>query len=192
MNWTKLKVVRYFFIYTHFIVPKNLSMPMDRAYLTCSYSLRVMNSQQKNPYSSFMCKICTPTKNCPALLRQSISIPTMHTTQPMFSAATEIPRLGAIHLGTLYPSERHREYISLEDKQGILVPWTTQAFTGRSLQHPNESHRHLAPTKCHWTRLLIFPRYNYYTGRITFTVIPNCRKTWRPLLQLCFPLTNGD
>lgn len=43
------------------------------------------------------------------------------------------------------------------------------------------------PTKCHWPWLLISPWYNYYISQITFTVTPNCLKTWKAFLQqLCF------
>lgn len=82
-------------------------MPADRAYLICSYSLHVMDSQQKNPYCNFTYKIRKLTKNYPAVLWQSISMPAIHTTQPMFGAVTEVPGLRAIHFGTLHPSGQH-------------------------------------------------------------------------------------
>lgn len=105
MNWSELKVVNYFFhIHTHHHTQEPI-----KAYGQGipDILLHVMSSQQKNLYCNFTYKICM-YKNCSAVLWQNISMPTIHATQPMFSAVTEIPRLRAIHLGTLHPSERNR------------------------------------------------------------------------------------
>lgn len=80
-----------------------------------------------------------------------------------------------------------RRNISLKDKQGILVPWTTPVFILQESSTPEwislDIPRYLASTKYHWIWLLNFPWYNYEIGQLTFTGIPNCCKK-RSLLQL--------